>query len=337
MNILWNPEERRPRALWRVLGQVLLAIALAALPVLLVAEPLTWLHRRGAFLPGLSKEAYDHVINMVVGPLLTLAVIGSVALGRRWLDHRGWEAYGVRLDARWWKGLAGGLGLGAALMAAIFAVELALGWIRVTGLLVANAAISIPLALAYTLVKDVCVGIYEELISRGTLLRNLSDGLGTGWGVFVSSSIFALLHLANPNASALGMVGIFAAGLLLAAARLRTGRLSTASGLHVTWNFCEGAVFGFPVSGDREGASLIGIAQGGPTLWTGGAFGPEAGLLSIVACLAGIALLLRLPRYPEPTGGHDAEADLPRALLLGDDRGSAPDPDRPLPDGEPEG
>jgi len=71
-----------------------------------------------------------------------------------------------------------------------------------------------------------------------------------------------------------------------------TGRLSTAIGLHVTWNLCQGAVFGFPVSGDKEGASLLGIQQGGPTLMTGGAFGPEAGLMGVLASLAGIVLLL---------------------------------------------
>ena len=332
VNVFWNAEEKRLRALWRLLAQVLLTIVLGALPILLVAEPLTWLHRRKVFLPGLAKAVYDPVVNMIVGPLVTLAVIASVALGRRWIDKRGWSAYGVRLDARWWAALPAGFGLGVLLMAAIFVFELAFGWIEVRGFLVQNAGMPVALGLAFTLVKDLCVGVYEELISRGFLLRTLSDGLGPTWGVVLSSSIFALLHLANPNASALGMVGIFAAGLLLAAARLRTGRLSAAIGLHIAWNLCEGAVFGFPVSGDLEPASLIAIVQRGPEVWTGGAFGPEAGLVGITACVAGIAILFLLPRYPEPTGGTDAEADLPRARLLGDDGGDAPDPDRPLPD-----
>ena len=296
MKVFWNSEEERLRALWRLLAQALLAIAFAAVPILLVAEPLTWLHRRDLFLPGLGKEAYDHAINFVVGPLLTLAVIGSVAVARRKLDRRGWEAYGVRFDARWWACLAGGFGLGALLMTAIFAVEAALGWVRLEGLLVANtAAVSIPVSLAFSTVKDLCVGIYEELVSRGYLLRNVSDGLGRTWGIVVSSSVFSVLHLMNPNASVLSTLGLFAAGLLLAVARLRTGRLSTAIGLHIAWNLFEGPVFGFPVSGDLEGASLLGIVQGGPELWTGGAFGPEAGLVGIVAALAGIAILLGYP------------------------------------------
>ena len=192
VNVFWNAEEKRLRALWRLLAQVLLTIVLGALPILIVAEPLTWLHRRGMFLAGLSKAVYDPVVNMIVGPLVTLAVIASVALGRRWIDKRGWSAYGVRLDARWWAALPAGFGLGVLLMAAIFVFELAFGWIEVRGFLVQNAGMPVALGLAFTLVKDLCVGVYEELISRGFLLRNLSDGLGPAWGVVLSSSIFAL-------------------------------------------------------------------------------------------------------------------------------------------------
>lgn len=80
--------------------------------------------------------------------------------------------------------------------------------------------------------------------------------------------------------------------LLFVAAFLATGRLSTAIGLHIAWNLFEGAVFGFPVSGDKEGASLVAIHQLGPPLVTGGAFGPEAGLSGIAASLLGIAVFM---------------------------------------------
>ena len=107
----------------------------------------------------------------------------------------------------------------------------------------------------------------------------------------LSSSVFALLHLTNENSSAMSTLGLFVNALLFASAVLLSGRLSTAIGLHIAWNFFEGAVFGFPVSGDKEGASLVAIVQGGPPLWTGGRFGPEAGLVGILASLAGVGLL----------------------------------------------
>ncbi|MEO1443025.1 MAG: hypothetical protein AAFV33_21670, partial [Chloroflexota bacterium] len=61
-------------------------------------------------------------------------------------------------------------------------------------------------------------------------------------------------------------------------------------GLHISWNFAQGNIFGFPVSGTDAGATFIAIEQGGPQLWTGGAFGPEAGLIGLLTILAGMIL-----------------------------------------------
>jgi hypothetical protein len=62
-------------------------------------------------------------------------------------------------------------------------------------------------------------------------------------------------------------------------------------GLHIAWNFCEGVVFGLPVSGDKEGASIVAIQQLGPARFTGGEFGPEAGWLGIAVSLLGVAVI----------------------------------------------
>ena len=62
--------------------------------------------------------------------------------------------------------------------------------------------------------------------------------------------------------------------------------------LHITWNFFQGAVYGFPVSGfGTFGATLLSTEQGGPTLWTGGTFGPEGGLLIPAVMLLGMSLV----------------------------------------------
>jgi membrane protease YdiL (CAAX protease family) len=299
MRLFWNAAERRPRTFWRIVLMALIAVALGVLPILLVAEPLTALHRRGLFLPGLGHDAYDHVINMIIGPLLTLALVGSVILAARWIDRRPLAHFGIVLDRAWWRGMALGLATGALVMTIVLAIECAAGWADVTGTLVTRAAgVSLFFSLAFTAEKVVCVGIYEEVISRGYLFRTLSDGIGRPAAAVVSSAVFALLHATNDNASIASTVGLFVNALLFVAALEATGRLSTSIGLHIAWNFFEGAVFGFPVSGDLEGASLIGIRQLGPPLITGGAFGPEAGLIGIAASLAGILLLTRYKQAP---------------------------------------
>jgi len=283
--------------LWRIVLQALLMIGLGALPILLIAEPLTALHRRGLFLPGYTHEPYDRVINVIIGPLLTAAVIASVMLAARWLDHRPMRDFGVLLDRAWWRNLALGFGLGALLMLFVFVTEWAAGWIEITGTSIVNiAGVSLALSLTFSLVKVVCVGIYEEFVARGYQLRNLIDGINVPAGVAISSAIFALLHLTNDNASAMSSIGLFINGILFAVAVLATGRLSTSIGLHIAWNLFQGAILGFPVSGDKEGASLIGIRQLGPDLVTGGAFGPEAGLIGVAASLIGIVVIASLNR-----------------------------------------
>jgi membrane protease YdiL (CAAX protease family) len=302
MDLLWNRTEGRLRALWRLLAQAAIMVVLAGAPILLIAEPLTALHRRGLFLPAYNHDDYDRIINMIVGPIMTAGVIGSVVFARRWLDHRRVETLGVRVDTAWWGGLLGGVAVGTALMTLVFALEYALGCITITGVLVANATgITVGLAFTFSAIKVLCVGVYEEFVSRGYHLRNLADGLTLPWGIVASSAVFALLHLTNDNAGALSTIGLFVNALLFATAVLVTHRLSTSIGLHIAWNFAQGAVFGFPVSGDKEGASLIGIHQGGATIFTGGDFGPEAGLVGIIASLTGIGVLLVWARWQKST------------------------------------
>jgi hypothetical protein len=88
----------------------------------------------------------------------------------------------------------------------------------------------------------------------------------------------------------MAVLGIFAAGLLLAFCYVRTGKLWLSIGLHVGWNFFEGVVFGFPTSGVTI-YSLLHIHVTGPALWTGGAFGPEAGLIILPALAIGAGLV----------------------------------------------
>jgi membrane protease YdiL (CAAX protease family) len=108
----------------------------------------------------------------------------------------------------------------------------------------------------------------------------------------LSSLFFGIGHAMNPHADWVSTLGVTAAGLLLGLGYVFTGSLGISVGLHFSWNFFQGNVFGFPVSGRDFGVSFLKVSQGGPGLWTGGAFGPEAGLLGFLACLLGGLLVL---------------------------------------------
>jgi membrane protease YdiL (CAAX protease family) len=106
----------------------------------------------------------------------------------------------------------------------------------------------------------------------------------------ISSLYFGIDHLSNPNSNWLSAAGISIIALFFVYAYIRSSQLWLPIGLHFGWNFFQSTLYGFPVSGfDRPGLFHINIS--GPELWTGGAFGPEAGLIMIPICLLGILLV----------------------------------------------
>ncbi len=309
-NPFWNSEQRRVRALWRLVAQALLfafgtmvlgIVEGIGFAVLLAAQP------GGAALisdPAAMVQAIaGHPLSRLVGTGLSMvAVFGSVWFAGRFLDRRRFADFGFHFGRDWWLDFAFGLALGALLMAGIFLAEWAAGWVRVTGTLQPGpgAEAALP-GMAIGLLAYIAVGIYEELWTRGYQLRNLAEGLSgrllgnrgaivLAW--LVSSAVFGALHAGNPNATLVSTANLVVAGLFLGLGYILTGELAIPIGLHISWNFFQGNVFGFPVSGTHSGATLLAIAQGGPAMWTGGAFGPEAGLVGLAAILAGSALIV---------------------------------------------
>jgi hypothetical protein len=140
------------------------------------------------------------------------------------------------------------------------------------------------------------VGWQEELLARGYWLQNLAEGLNPIWAVLISSVLFALGHLLNPNVSWNAILGLVFAGIFLAYGYLRTRQLWLPIGLHIGWNFFEGTVFGFQVSGLTEMPQLIRQVVQGPELVTGGLFGPEAGLVVLPAMALGVLLIFGYTR-----------------------------------------
>lgn len=146
--------------------------------------------------------------------------------------------------------------------------------------------------LTYLLVF-ILVGWNEELLTRGYWLQNLEQGINRPVAVLLTSLVFAALHAANPNASWTSTLGLFAAGLFLAYGYTATNHLWLPIGLHIGWNFFEGVVFGFPVSGLNI-FRLIETKVNGPAWLTGAEFGPEAGLILLPALILGAFLISRL-------------------------------------------
>ena len=150
------------------------------------------------------------------------------------------------------------------------------------------------------LFQMLAVGFYEEVMLRGYVLINLKEGIQRKYisdrtaliiAVMLSSLIFSLAHLLNPSASIITFITISLAGILLAFPFVWTGNLALSIGLHSAWNFILGGVFGFKVSGLSWSASILYVQSTGPDWWTGGLFGPEAGISGVIAMFLSLLLI----------------------------------------------
>ena len=251
---------------------------------------------------GQSVMASSPAIPLASGVASLAGAMLSVWLAGRFLDKRAFSDFGFHLGAGWWLDLLFGIFLGGLLMSVIFFVELGLGWVGVVGVFETfGTGVSFLPSMLLPVVMYLCVGIYEETVFRGYQLKNGAEGLnypalGPPGAVLVawvlSSVFFGLLHANNPNASLISTLNIILAGLMLGFGYVLSGELAIPIGLHIAWNFFQGAVYGFPVSGFGPfGATFVATRPEGPDLWTGGPFGPEAGLLAPPAMLLGLLLI----------------------------------------------
>jgi membrane protease YdiL (CAAX protease family) len=225
------------------------------------------------------------------------AITISVFYARRFFDKRTFSSLGLSFKTVWVKDIIAGISIAAIMMGSIFTIAYFLNWINVKSF--AWESDGIPTAVMQTVIWltiFVLVGWQEELLSRGYHLQNLADGINITWGVILSSLVFAVLHIFNPGASWISTFGILLAGLFLSLGYILTKQLWLPIGLHIGWNFFEGVVFGFPVSGMTT-YKLVLIDAIGPETWTGGEFGPEAGLLLLPAMLLGVLIMFLYSKY----------------------------------------
>ncbi|HEY5106741.1 MAG TPA: type II CAAX endopeptidase family protein [Caulobacteraceae bacterium] len=223
------------------------------------------------------------------GPLTLAANLGSAALllGAYALVVRLVERRAAReIDPRSGVGLfLIGTLLGAGLMATVFLILWGLGMATFPPGTGVHGLIGL-LAVAFA------VGVMEELILRAIVFRVLEDATGTTVAVIFSAILFGLLHAINPGATLLSSAAIaLEGGVMLALAFVLTRSLWCSIGIHMSWNFTQGAVFGAQVSGFAPSHSLLRTVLTGPEILTGGAFGPEASIVSMVVCsLASVVL-----------------------------------------------
>lgn len=180
------------------------------------------------------------------------------------------------------KDLLAGAGVAVLLYAVGFGLSLLMGMVEVVDVQ------WIPRDLLGALMFFLLVAVTEEVMLRGFVLgRMLSEGMNRFVALLLSSALFSAMHLFNPNFAFLPFVNILLAGCLLGASFLYTRNLCFPIVLHWFWNWLQGPVLGYEVSGTDCGQTLLTLRLKGNDLLTGGSFGFEGSLLCTVLLVVG--------------------------------------------------
>ena len=140
-------------------------------------------------------------------------------------------------------------------------------------------------------------GMSEEVLVRGYFMISLSNRCHTALAVGISSVAFSLLHIFNPGITLLALLNLTLFGVFMAVYILRTDDLLGACAIHSAWNFAQGNLVGIRVSGSAQLPTVAVMNPiGEQTLFHGGDFGLEGGLIVTFVTLAAIALTLFLPQ-----------------------------------------
>ena len=193
----------------------------------------------------------------------------------------------------WLKKYSLGFLIGLVMMSIIVLILLSFGYITVEKNPIQLVGISAISSILVILFGWIIQGATEEIVTRGWLLNVLSSKYNIGFGLLISSTLFGLMHLTNPNVNYIAVINIILVGLFYGLYVIKTNDLWSVCGMHSAWNFAQGNIFGFEVSGlDVSVGSLIDLNLVGNNVITGGAFGPEAGIISTFILLVSIGILL---------------------------------------------
>jgi uncharacterized protein len=266
-------------------------------------------------LTGSALPPMDPVLSLVIQSVVTLA-LGFLAY-KLVVAHLG----SVHRDELRFHDAPRETGIGLALGAGLFSLVVGLAaLLDVYNIIGWGSTRKLPNIL---LAAAIVPGVMEEMFFRGILFRWFEEFAGTWAALFLTSALFGVAHIYNPNATWFSSFAIAVeAGVLLGGVYMLTRSLWMPIGLHAAWNFTQGFIFDVPVSGvDSQG--MVEARLSGPEMLSGGEFGLEASLLALlVATAAGVWFVLRAVkqgqlmqpwwvrrRRSQETVGIDVDAD----------------------------
>lgn len=284
-NIIW-------KSTGRVAKDILLFYVIGMLIMVFLHVPLFVVH----IVSGMKIQKDGLPLLVLESLLMLVGYLSAAILMLRWRKLP-LSLLGLSLKG-WGKDLLAGLGVAVLLYAVGFGVLLLIGTVEV-----ANVQF-VPRNLLGRLLLFLLMAVTEEIMVRGFVLgRMLSEGMNRFVALFLSSALFSAMHLLNPNFVLLPFVNVLLGGCLLGASFLYTRNLCFPIVLHWFWNWLQGPVLGYEVSGMDSGETLLTLRLTGSELLTGGSFGFEGSLLCTVLLVVGTLVIIG---YYERRGRKEA-------------------------------
>lgn len=279
-NIFIN-KNSQPRAGWKI-AIVFIFFILFTFIAQIVAGGV-YIAIQALYYPDSLKTASDlsksFNLNSPLGFIATLlqcaSMILSIVIFWRKFDKKPLRDIGLINLKDGFKDLIIGLILGAVTLAIVFFILLVTGNIKLIDPL--NRP-NFNISALTGLILFIFVGINEEMFARGYCFTVLKQSTNKFIALIVSSIIFAAMHSLNSGISLLSYVNLFLFALLAMYMTIKSGNLWLSIGLHITWNYFEGNVFGFLVSGN-EANGIYNVRNTADNMINGGQFGPEGGLI----------------------------------------------------------
>ncbi len=213
----------------------------------------------------------------------------------KYLEGLPFRALGAWFTDGWFRHLVGGILVGAGTVSFAVAVAAALGGLRFELNTADGAAMIKSLVISFAVLAVGAAA--EEALFRGYILQTFARSGLAAMAIALTSVFFGAVHAGNPNADVLPVINTMLAGVWFGVAYLKTRDLWFVWGMHLMWNWVQGAFFGIEVSGITTLVSAPGLREidSGPAWLTGETYGVEGGIVTTVALIASTVVIYFLP------------------------------------------
>ncbi|HFI0162642.1 TPA: lysostaphin resistance A-like protein [Streptococcus suis] len=247
---------------------------IVALVLMAVAETVGYFSFMPLFFIFIDNAFVTLSLELLAFAFISLAII----LWARFVEKSPWLGLGMTKKGAF-KDFILGWGIGAAMLITCVLLMWGFGAIRISSVQFSPQLFGefLVLVLAWSV-----QGTTEELLTRGWMFSSLSAKYNIPVGALVSSLFFTFLHLGNDGISLIPLLDLTLFAILACLVMLKTGNLWIISGIHAAWNCFQGNVFAFPVSGSQAGQAFIAVNTSGPDWLSGGIFGVEGSIISLI-------------------------------------------------------